>query len=63
MTLNIKPEITATLEHRKASSSCCGAKVDMSERVTGQLGMWICRGCGKPCGRVLGPPQEVTAHG
>jgi len=63
VSINLEPVITVTLAHRKASSDCCGAKVDMSERVDGRLGMWICRECRRPCQRVLGPPEEVIARG
>lgn len=35
---------------RKASSACCGAKLDR-----GPDG-YICKGCGKPCARVMSDP-------
>lgn len=59
MSLDLKPVITATLAHRKASSSCCGAPLNACGQAEGCA--WHCRACGQPCGRVLGPPQEVTA--
>ena len=61
MSLDLKPVITAILEHRKASSDCCGAKLDLDMNAIGSV--WTCRACGKPCQRVLGPPREVTARG
>jgi hypothetical protein len=59
--LDAQPQITATFELRRAESSCCGAGLgvipgDDSPR-------WSCRACGNECARVLGEPQEVTAHG
>jgi hypothetical protein len=57
--LEVCPEIAATLEHRKAASGCCGAGLYPGE----EPGSFVCRKCGQPCGRVLGEPREVTAHG
>lgn len=57
--LVVQPVLTAVLEHRKASSGCCGAKLAPGP----EPGTFTCRGCGKPCERVLGDPVEVTAHG
>lgn len=57
--LNIQPVITATLEHRKASSGCCGAKLNPGA----EPGSFLCRECGQPCDRVMSDPVEVTAHG
>ena len=58
--LNAEPRATAVFEYRPALSSCCGAGLaaipDYSPR-------WSCRACGHECARVLGDPQEVTAHG
>jgi hypothetical protein len=57
--LVIKPEFRAVLAHRKASSGCCGAKLNPGARP----GTFTCRGCGQPCERVMSDPEEVTAHG
>lgn len=57
--LVVRPQITATLEHRKAESSCCGAKLNPGA----EPGTFTCRACAQPCERVMGEPQEVTAHG
>ena len=54
----VRPEVTAVFEHRKASSDCCAAGLGVSD-----TGAWWCRACGRACGRVLGDPVEVTAHG
>lgn len=57
--LVVRPVITATLEHRKASSSCHGALLDPGPVPE----TYACRQCGQPCERVMGGPVEVTAHG
>lgn len=57
--LAVVPEITAVLEHRTASSSCCGAKLSPGT----VPGSFTCRGCGESCERVMSDPVEVTAHG
>jgi hypothetical protein len=57
--LTVQPEITATLEHRKASSSCHGALLDPGL----QPGTYACQECGQPCERRLGEPVTVTASG
>lgn len=57
--LIVRPQLTAVLAHRKASSSCCGALLDPGMEPEA----YLCRGCGQPCARVLSDPVEVTAHG
>lgn len=57
--LVIRPVLTAVLAHRKASSSCCGAKLNPGS----EAGTYSCRECSQPCERVLSEPREVTAHG
>ena len=57
--LVVRPVITATLAHRKASSSCCAAKLAPGPEPE----TYLCRECGQPCERALGDPVEVTAHG
>lgn len=59
MELVVPVEVTVTGEQRKASSSCCGAKLNPG----GGPETYLCRECGQPCERVLGDPVEVTAHG
>ena len=56
--IEIRPQVTAVFEHRKAASDCCGAPLG-----AGGPSGWVCKDCGLPCSRVLGPPREVTAHG
>jgi hypothetical protein len=59
--LVVAPRIEVTLAHRKASSDCCGAKLNVA---AGDFGpRWTCRACGRPCERVMSEPVEVTAHG
>lgn len=58
--LAVRPEITAVLSHRKASSGCCGAKLRAADVPPEGF---ECTACGEPCTRVLGEAQEVTAHG
>ena len=55
--LVVRPEVTLTFEHRKASSACCGALLDPGPEPE----TFLCRECGQPCERVLGDPVEVTA--
>lgn len=57
--LTVRPVITATLAHQKASSSCHGAKLNPGAEPE----TFTCRECGQPCERVMGEPEEVTAHG
>lgn len=57
--LVVRPQITAVLEHRKASSSCCGAKL----RPAHVPQAFECCACGQACERVLSDPVEVTAYG
>jgi hypothetical protein len=57
--LSVRPELTAVLQHRKASSDCHAAPLGYGA----EEGTYTCTRCGQPCGRVLGPPAEVTAHG
>lgn len=58
MPLNVRVE--ATLEHRAASSSCCGALLD---GIGGDdMPRWSCQQCGRECSRVLGDPVEVKAE-
>lgn len=57
--LVVQPRFEAVLAHRKASSGCCGAKLNPGlEPET-----FTCRDCGRPCERVMSEPVEVTAHG
>lgn len=59
--LEIRPVIEATGALRRASSDCCGAKLDANAGP--EAGEFICRECKRPCGRVLGPPEAVSFHG
>ena len=58
MTLDVEPQFRATAAVCRASSDCCGAKLDAPPG-----GGWQCRACGQPCGRVLSGPEEVEIHG
>jgi tRNA(Ile2) C34 agmatinyltransferase TiaS len=55
--LVIRPEFKAVAAVRRASSSCCGAKLNAAPQG------WQCRACGKPCERILSEPEEVKANG
>ena len=57
--LVVAPRFAGTLAHRKASSACCAARLNAGT----QPGTYTCRGCGQPCERVLGDPEEVTFGG
>jgi hypothetical protein len=52
MEFKLRYEVKGCLE--VASSSCCGAKLDLPE--------WHCRECGKKCDRVV-TEEEVTLYG
>jgi len=54
--LAVAVKVEGTAELRRASSSCCGAKLNPGARP----GAFTCRGCGQPCDRVLSDPEEVT---
>ncbi len=58
--LTVRPQVEATAEVRRASSSCCGAKLKVAGDVTQSF---ACRVCGQPCDRVLSEPEEVTFRG
>ena len=61
MPLNFR--IEATFEKQSASSSCCGAGVDV---VLGtDVPVWLCRECRSPCAKVMSAPEiiEVSNHG
>lgn len=57
--LNITPRIEATAQIRRASSACCGARLDPGA----EPGTFTCQQCGQPCERVLSAPEEVTFRG
>ena len=57
--LTIRPAVTAVLAHRKASSGCCDAPLAPGPEPE----TFTCRGCGQPCQRILGEPEEVIARG
>ena len=66
--LVVAPAVTAVFAHRKASSSCCGAPLDVSTGLDASTGEeetagWMCTECGQLCDRVLSGPREVTAGG
>jgi hypothetical protein len=57
--LAVKPEFRATARIKRASSSCCAAKLNPGpERRT-----FTCRNCGQPCDRVMSEPEEVILRG
>jgi hypothetical protein len=45
--------------HQKASSACCGALLDAAPAPEGAPPAYLCKACGQPTERVLGPR---TAH-
>ena len=57
--LAVQPRIEGTAAVRKASSSCCDAKLSPGEEPE----TFTCRSCGHPCDRVMSGPEEVTLHG
>jgi hypothetical protein len=57
--LTVRPAFTVTGEIRRASSGCCGAKLNPGA----EPGTFTCRACGAPCERVMSGPEEVTARG
>jgi len=57
--LTVQPVFEVTAEVRRASSACCGAKLNPGDAPES----FTCRGCGQPCERVLSGPEEVTLHG
>lgn len=62
--LVVRPVLTAVLEHRRASSSCCAAPLGIAAPAGGGgEPAWLCTACERPCDRVLADPVEVSAHG
>jgi len=57
--LVVKPEFRVEGQVRRASSACCGAKLNPG----GEPGTFTCRDCGQPCERVLSDPEEVILRG
>jgi hypothetical protein len=57
--LEVRPAIEGTGEIRRASSSCCGAKLNPGQEPE----TFTCRACGQTCDRVMSAPEEVTLHG
>lgn len=55
--------IEATAEISRASSDCCGARLDVT--LGSDVPVWICRGCKQPCARVMSAPEviKVSNHG
>ena len=53
--LPVEPAFSGKVVHRKASSDCCGALLDLPADGEG----FLCQACGKPCQRMLGEPVEV----
>lgn len=58
--LTVRPEVTAVLAHRKASSDCHGAPLRAAEVPPEGF---ECARCGQPCRRVLAEAEEVIARG
>jgi hypothetical protein len=61
MTVTVTPQVHAVLEHRKASSACCGKNLQLP--AAGAEHEFECTGCGQPTERVFGAPKAVEAHG
>lgn len=57
----VEVQAHAVLHHRKAESSCHGAK--LMRLPQGGEHAFECLECGQPCERVLSEPREVHAHG
>lgn len=60
--LAVEPVFEAIGEVCRASSSCCGAKLNLGGE-PGATQFWLCRDCGEACDRVMSAPEEVTARG
>ncbi len=58
---DVTVQITAVVEHRKASSGCCGALLRLPPE--GAEHEYECTSCGQPAVRVLGEPRHVPAVG
>jgi hypothetical protein len=54
-------QVTAVVEHRRASSGCCGAL--LRPPAPGAAHEYECASCGQPAVRVLGEPARVPATG
>lgn len=51
---------TAVALHRKASSDCCGAKVDIVDKSAPPAEhAYTCTNCGNPTNRVLSEPTRI----
>jgi hypothetical protein len=67
--LVIRPVVSASGEIRRASSSCCGAKLSAAGRSRGDsipldgAPGWLCRECGQQCSLVLSEPEKVILNG
>ena len=57
--LVIDPVFRAEAQIRRASSSCCGAKLNPGAGPE----TFTCRECGQACERVMSEPEEVTIRG
>lgn len=61
MEQTVAPQIHAVFEHRRASSACCGDRLQLPAE--GAEHEFECAGCGQPAERVFGEPTVVEAHG
>lgn len=57
--LVVQPVFEVTAAVRRASSACCGAKLDPGAAPES----FVCQACGQPCKRVLSEPEEVVLRG
>ena len=57
--LAVRPQFEVRAQVRRASSACCGAKLNPGAAPES----FTCRACGQPCERVMSGPEEVTLRG
>lgn len=57
----VTPQVHAVFEHQKASSACCGDKLQLPAE--GAEHEYECAGCGQPAARLLADPVEHHAFG
>jgi hypothetical protein len=59
--VNIGPVITAVAVHRKASSACCAAPLNLAAPDAAHGLAHECQGCGQGTELVLGEPRYIPA--
>lgn len=57
MAVNATPVVTAVAVHRKASSACCGDRLQLAAPGAEHGQRYECGSCGQPTQKVLGEPE------